>query len=805
VTSRERVGAIAATAIAALLGPPALAAQARLGPRPDYAAAAVALEQLIAHERATKRIPAISIALVDDRDIVWATGFGWARPRDSVPATAETIYRTGSVSKMLTNLAVMHLVEEGTLDLDVPVTKYLPEFSPPTPDSTPITLRLLMTHHAGLVREPAIGSYFDTSGATLAATVASLNQTPLVYPPGTRFKYSNAGLAVIGAVIERVTGATFADYLRGAVLRPLGAEHSDFVRTPAIAARIAEAELWTVDGRRSAAPVFEFGMAPAINLYASANDLAHLLVALFDAAPPDSTVAGGGSDAHISSLVRRSTLEQMWAPQFTSPNARGGMGLGFFVGALDGRRRVGHDGAVYGFSTQVSALPDDRLGVVVTSTLEGSSATLERIAAYALRAMIAARAGQPPPPVPTTQPVGPGTAARLAGRYLGGPRNIELRRRGDTLWYIPAPGRMPLLLRARGDTLIVDDARDGGLRLLPLERGLRVANDTLQRVPIIRPDTAPLPLLPLLGEYGWDHNTMYVYEEGGRLFALLQWFFAYPLTAINDSTYEFPPLGLYPGEHVVFRGGRSGRVTGAVAGNVFFPRRQVGPGEGGQLRLRPQRAVPALLRAARRAVPPADSGATRTPDLVDLATLDTTLRFDIRYATTNNFLGSVFYGRARAFLQRPAAEALLRVHRRVGAQGFGLMIHDAYRPWYVTKAFWDATPLASRWLVADPARGSRHNRGCAVDLTLFDRATGRPVDMVATYDEATARSRPDYPGGTALQRWHREVLRTAMEAEGFTINSEEWWHFDYPAWRLYPIMNKGLEELSGALPGAQLR
>jgi D-alanyl-D-alanine dipeptidase len=409
--------------------------------------------------------------------------------------------------------------------------------------------------------------------------------------------------------------------------------------------------------------------------------------------------------------------------------------------------------------------------------------------------MLAARAGQPPPPVPITQRLAPGAAARLAGRYAGGARDIELRARGDTLWYVPAPGRTPLLVRARGDTLVVDDARDGGLRLLPLDQGLRVANDTLPRVPAARPDSTPRRLLRWLGEYGWDHNTMYVYEEGGQLFALLQWFFAYPLTAVDDSTYAFPPLGLYPGEHVIFRRGHDRRVTGAVAGNVFFPRRQVGPDDGGQLRVRPQRPVASLLRAARRASPPVDSGATRAPDLVDLATLDPTLRFDIRYATTNNFLGSVFYGRARAFLQRPAAEALLRVQRQLRARGFGLLIHDAYRPWYVTKTFWDATPPESRWLVANPANGSRHNRGCAVDLTLYDLATGRPVEMVATYDEATARSRPDYPGGTALQRWHREVLRAAMEAEGFVINSEEWWHFDYPGWRVYPIMNTRFEDL----------
>jgi serine beta-lactamase-like protein LACTB len=156
----------------------------------------------------------------------------------------------------------------------------------------------------------------------------------------------------------------------------------------------------------------------------------------------------------------------------------------------------------------------------------------------------------------------------------------------------------------------------------------------------------------------------------------------------------------------------------------------------------------------------------------------------------------VFYASARAFLQRPAAEALARAGRRLREQGYGLLVFDGYRPWYVTKVFWDATPQESRWLVADPTRGSRHNRGSAVDLTLYSLATGKTVTMPGTYDEASSRSMPDYPGGTALQRWHRALLRDAMEAEGFSINSEEWWHFDYRDWRAYPILNKSFEDLT---------
>jgi D-alanyl-D-alanine dipeptidase len=103
--------------------------------------------------------------------------------------------------------------------------------------------------------------------------------------------------------------------------------------------------------------------------------------------------------------------------------------------------------------------------------------------------------------------------------------------------------------------------------------------------------------------------------------------------------------------------------------------------------------------------------------------------------------------------------------------------------------FWDATPDDKKVFVADPAHGSRHNRGCAVDLTLYDLRTGKPVSMTGGYDEMTDRSYADYPGGTSLQRWHRALLRRAMEMQGFTVYDAEWWHFDYEDWRSYPIGN----------------
>ena len=198
------------------------------------------------------------------------------------------------------------------------------------------------------------------------------------------------------------------------------------------------------------------------------------------------------------------------------------------------------------------------------------------------------------------------------------------------------------------------------------------------------------------------------------------------------------------------------------------------------------------------AKPPDESGPFRKNNLVELAPLDPAIHLDIRYATSNDFLGTPVYTQARAFLQRPAAEALLRALHKLQPLGYGLLIHDGYRPWYVTKIFWDATPPEGKIFVADPAQGSRHNRGCAVDLTLYDLKSGKPIEMTGAYDEMSPRSFPNYPGGTSLQRWHRDPLRWAMESEGFTVYDAEWWHFDYKDWHEYAIGNTPFEKLNVA-------
>lgn len=755
--------------------------QAVVAPRQDYAAAVEMLERLIAQEMADKELPALSIALVDDQQIVWAKGFGFADPKAKVPATAETIYRVGSVSKLFTDIAIMQLVEQGKLNLDAPASHYIPAFQPRNPFGKPITLRQMMSHRSGLVREPPVGNYFDPTEPSLAKTIGSLNNTALVYSPETHTKYSNAAIATVGYALERIAGQPFVKYLKRAVLDPLGLAHSSFEPTPEITRNLAKAYMWTVDGRVFEAPTFQLGIGPAGSMYTTVTDLGRFMSALF--------ASGRG-------VLKPATLEQMWTPQFAKPGQKTGFGIGFHLGELEGHRQVGHGGAIYGFATSLETLPDEKLGVVVVTTKDAANAVTNHIANVALRAMLAARQRRPIPQPEVTAPVDPEFARRIAGRYVNGDKGIDLIESAGTLSLLSLNGGEPAQLRKSGDALIVDGRLGYGEKLFVRDGAVVIGNETFKRAAVSRPQPTPVQWRGLIGEYGWDHDILYIFEKDAKLWALIEWFEFDPLEQVSENVFKFPDRGLYDGERLIFTRDKSGRASQVEAANVVFKRRKVGPEEGAaQLRVLPLRPVDELLKEAIAAQPPKEMGEFRSPDLVELTRLDPTIKLEIRYATTDNFLGAVFYSEARAFLQRPAAEALVSANRKLREQGYGLLIHDGYRPWYVTKVFWDATPDDKKIFVADPSKGSRHNRGAAVDLTLYDLKTGKPVEMVSTYDETTDRAYPDYPGGTSLQRWHRRLLRDAMESEGFTVFEAEWWHFDYKDWQKYPIGNVPFDKL----------
>lgn len=323
--------------------------------------------------------------------------------------------------------------------------------------------------------------------------------------------------------------------------------------------------------------------------------------------------------------------------------------------------------------------------------------------------------------------------------------------------------------------------------MIPWPRSTELASG-----PSRRPEPPPDDWLKVIGEYRCGGEGLSIYERNAQL-------------AVEPHRGETWPVYDLFGERLLARHAEamvSMAVTRAADARAVaisldgrtFERLDLPDDPGCQMTIAPVRPVAEVLNDARQAQPPDDSGeGTAPPDLVDVAGLDATIRLDLRYASANNFLGHPFYAAPRARLERSVAAAVVRAHRALRAHGFGLAIWDAYRPWYVTRAFWDATPEESRWIVADPARGSRHNRGAAVDVTLVDLASDTLAEMPSTFDEPSPRAAAFYPGGTSRQRWHRALLLSAMETEGFAVNQYEWWHFDHRDWARFGIGNAPVE------------
>lgn len=755
----------------------------------DYSDVIERLKLVVEREVEQKNLPAFSICLVDGDKQVWAEGFGFEDKEKKRPASAETIYRVGSVSKLFTDIAVMQLAEQGKVDLDAPVQMYLPEFKPKNPFGGDITLRRLMSHFSGLVREPPIGHYFDPTNPTLDATVASLNNTSLVYEPGARTKYSNAAIAVVGRVLEKQLTQSHPAQVEATILKPLGMTSSSFDLTPKVKEHLATAYMRTYDGRRFEAPTFLLGTGPAGNMYASVTDLGRFMSCLFR----NGKYEGG-------QILSEKSLAEMLSP-VTDKNGRPqSFGLGFMLQNLEGHKQIGHGGAVYGFSTQLEALPERKLGAAAVAAVDGSNGVVGRIAEYALALMLARQDGRQLPEYRTTTQIAPQRAKQLPSLLVSEDGNRWARITRDRGNVFLRHGVYEYELRAAENNgeLLVDDFVGFGSQVIPGRDGkYTVGRDLLKPYSEHKLPGPPKAIWTgLIGEYGWDHDVLYILEDRGQLFALIEWFDYYPLTQLDDDTYAFPDYGLYHGEFLKFARDKDGNATHVVAAEVKFDRREVGTKQGETFKIKPVKPIAELREAALAASPPEEKGDFEASNLVDLSTLDPTLKFDIRYATDNNFVGTPFYKEAKAYLQHPAAYALGRAHIKLREKGYGLLIHDAYRPWHVTKMFWDATPVEQHDFVADPSKGSRHNRGCAVDLTLYDLKTGKPVDMVGGYDEFSPRSFPLYPGGTAQQRWHRQLLRDAMEEQGFEVYEFEWWHFDYKDWKKYRIGNATFEQLA---------
>ena len=537
-----------------------------------------------------------------------------------------------------------------------------------------------MTHASGLVREPPAGNYFDASAPSLEATVASLNDTSLVYAPGSKVQYSNAGIAVVGRVVERVAGEPFADVLAERVLQPLGMQRSAFRPESKVMQTLPEAYMWSYQGDRTVAPTFELGMSPAGSMYSSMNELALFMVALI-----------GKGEGVQGRILAEDTLERMWTPQTDIRSGRNrSFGIGFSLGEFDGEKSVSHGGAIYGFATQLKVLPESRVGVAISTNLDMANGAVNKIADHALHTLLAARRGDELPEYQVTTAVSPARAHDLIGIYRNDEDFIRVAERFGDL-YVERVNGLSLRLRNSGGKTVIDD-------IMSYREDIEFAEDTVtvfgtdyERVPGGLPAPSNPAWSGLLGEYGFDHNILYVSEKYGQLHALIEWGMEYPLIDLGNGRFRFPAYGLYPNEDLVFGRDSDGAIAYASLNGIEFNRRPVGLIDGNVFHIDPVRPVAELEREALSAESPIEAGEFEDTSLVDITAYSDTIKLDIRYATDQNFLGTPVYSSAHAFLQRPAAEALGRISRSLEKKGYGLLVHDAYRPWYVTKIFWDAT------------------------------------------------------------------------------------------------------------------
>jgi CubicO group peptidase (beta-lactamase class C family)/D-alanyl-D-alanine dipeptidase len=742
----------------------------------------VAMQGVLQSEQKSFAMPSAGVAVFDCAGMLWVGAAGFSDKDQHVPAGADTVFRAGSVTKPLTELVMMRLVDRGVLDLDAPVRRYLPDFAPKNPFQTPITLRMLATHSAGLVREPPLGSYFATTTPDLAIVVRSLNDTQLLTRPGTVTKYSNAGVTVIGRVLEVVTGKSYTELMREELFAPARMLSSS-VRLADSVRPISYAEMTSYDAPRVPAPAFDLGLQPAGGLNTTLRDMASL----------GSALLAGGRTADVKEILSAHSLEQMErAARAGTDNGARSYAVGFMLSDLQGHRLVSHEGAIYGFVSKFNLLPDDRIGAVAFSTLDSSSSAA-RIADYALQVALAARDGKPAPVNPTSQPLSAEEALALVGEYRHDQASVMVRWLNDTA-FIETP-RLAGRLRRGASGYVMDDYMvHMSLDIDPEGRWLEADGIRYTRVAVRKPAPPASEIVGLIGDYGWDHEIIRSFERDGSLFVRIEWIEYDRMARVTADTWKFPAVSpFYPGEQLQFSRDASGRGTSVALNGIVFPRRNIiiDP-PAGKLS---EKDGTLLRQRALAASPPTETEPHRAADLVSIPSIDPSIKLDVRYATNQNLLGLPLYSKSAAYLQRPAAEALARADKRLHAQGFGIVVFDAYRPWFVTKMFWDGTPAVAHLFVADPSAGSRHNRGEAVDISLVDLATGHEVTMTGGYDELSPRSYPLYEGGTSEQRWRRDVLRAALESERFSVYPYEWWHFDFADWRSYGLLNTDMSKL----------
>ena len=319
-------------------------------------------------------------------------------------------------------------------------------------------------------------------------------------------------------------------------------------------------------------------------------------------------------------------------------------------------------------------------------------------------------------------------------------------------------------------------------------------------VPAFEPKDCPKDLKYILGMYYGNGELFLLRENKGEVelvyrFGQKDYTFAgsniYPLYKEHFDSYtinESGPLNHLDAAVRIERSREGYGVSCSVGGNRYS--RRFFAGENGKpFRFAVGGDWQELKNAANAAVMPANLGAGQQAQLVNLAQAVPGIKLDLRYAGADNCFGNVLNDDARAFLDVEAAAALNTVQLNLAQYGYGLLVWEAYRPWSVSKLAYDALPPENKSMLPAPEVGFSHNTGRSVDVSLYSLATGESVDMISDFDEPSIRQYAGFAGGTELERYRRDLLRTQMQLAGFTASDMEWWHFDYGDTKAFAHLN----------------
>jgi CubicO group peptidase (beta-lactamase class C family) len=386
---------------------------------------------LIQGQMEKHHVQGLSIALVDDQQVIWAQGFGYADVNKKIRATPETVYPAGSIAKLFTIIAALQLAEQGKINLDQPIQTYLPGFSTKTrfPDAGPITPRSIMTHHSGLPSD-RLQRMISRKPKPFTNVLEEIKDEYVAYPPNFIFSYSNLAMRLLGHMVEKVSGRDFVSQMDESVLRPMGMTSASFVPRPEIQPLISKGYK---EGKE--AEDFLLGDLPSPDgpLYASVIDLSHLIQMVF-----------ASGTAGQRRILSPETLSEMLHPQNSNVplDFDFRIGLGWFLNDVDIKNAglvASHGGASTLFYSQLIVLPEYDLGVAVLANSSFARGVVDRIAEETLKLALEAKTGikQPEEKKAPREPIPPWSKLVLKdfeGYYATGPRIYKVSTSGEKLY-----------------------------------------------------------------------------------------------------------------------------------------------------------------------------------------------------------------------------------------------------------------------------------------------------------------------------------------------------------------------------------